>query len=96
MGAGSLTVRVRLLASVCVAGTMNGSGLSSTNLRMPWAMRRMVASARGFLRSKMLLPWMLQSMHSDMGRQACCPALGFLAWVRAGQTMGRPSHRATI
>ncbi len=52
-------------------GTMKGLAESSTNLRMPLATRRRVAGARSFLRPKMLLLGIDQSMHSAAVRHFC-------------------------
>ena len=78
------------------AGTMNGSGVSKTNLRMPCAMRRMVASASGRSRPKIDRPAIDQSMQSATGRHRFWPPRGFFACVCSGQTIGWPSRRQTM
>ncbi|MNP39309.1 hypothetical protein D3C76_1328820 [compost metagenome] len=77
-------------------GTMNGAAASMTNFFMPFAIRRRVASASGFGRSKMLLLGIVQSMHSAAVRHFCWPLTGCLACVGAGHTIGCPSHRAIM
>ncbi|MNP16653.1 hypothetical protein D3C76_1090590 [compost metagenome] len=77
-------------------GTMNGSAASMTNFFMPLAIRRRVAGASGFGRSKMLLLGIVQSMHSAAVRHFFWPLVGCLAWVGSGQTIGWPSQRAIM
>jgi hypothetical protein len=71
--------------------TMNGSALSRTYRRSPRAIRRRVFSARGFFRPKIDGHGTVQSMHSAAVRNGSRPR----PWVGSGQTMGRPSDRAT-
>src|SRR5450830_1184895 len=75
-------------------GTMKGLALVMTWRHMPLATRRRVFSAMGLSR-KLVLPRLLQSMHSAAVRHGCCFAVGFLCRTGSGQTIGRPSLRAT-
>jgi hypothetical protein len=68
-------------------GTTNGVGLFTTNFMMPSAMRRMVFSASGFLRSKIDGQGMLQSMISAAvrhGRRLPLRTSG-RAWLAVGR-----------
>ncbi|MNY53586.1 hypothetical protein D3C86_1893520 [compost metagenome] len=60
-------------------GTMNGSAASMTNFFIPFAIRRSVAGASGFGRSKMLFLGIVQSMHSAAVRHFCWPFSGCFA-----------------
>lgn len=70
----ALACSVRNGALAGEAGTMNGCTASTTYRITPLAIRRHVASASGFLRSKMLGAAMLQSMQSAAVRHGFMPA----------------------
>ena len=79
---------------------MNGRLASITYRCTPRAMRRIVASASGLLRSKMLGHGIDQSMHSAAVRHGLSardltPVEPGAPCVGAGHTMGWPSQRAT-
>jgi len=66
---------------------------------MPLAIRRHVASASGFVRSKIDGVGRVQSMHSAAVRQGLSlpdltASLAGLPWVGAGHAIGRPSRLA--
>ena len=80
---------------------MNGRLASITYRCTPRAMRRIVASASGRSRSKMLGVGMDQLMHSAAVRQGLSardltPVEPGAPCVGAGQTIGLPSRRARM